>query len=229
MVADLQLQANDLKKQLEEAQRNSDKVMSAMHDLSATSNEEAESVKQTSEKLDKKNAYINNLRSVITHIDSLNLHLVKTFNDSLGSLSERDIKVKIENGRVVVDISDTMLFNGKVYTIGEKAKNTLGKIAQILNAYPDLDFIVEGHTDTVQVNTDCMDDNWYVSGEKATAVIRILKNPGNISPERMTAAGKGGYIQDSLSNGHKPYDFASGTRIIILPQLDGFFNLLSKY
>ena len=104
----------------------------------------------------------------------------------------------------------------------------MGKVAQVLNSRPEIEFMVEGHTDNVAYKSSCLLDNWDLSVKRSTAVIRILQNQYNIDPKRMTAGGRGEYIP--LQNNDTPEGKAVNrrTRIVILPQLDQFFQLLEK-
>ena len=48
-----------------------------------------------------------------------------------------------------IDISDKMLFKSGNYDVTERAKEVLGKVAPVLKNQPDIEFMVEGHTDNV--------------------------------------------------------------------------------
>jgi len=224
----LQTQVDDLKKQLEEAKKNNSQVLNTLQDMSVLSNKQAESVKQTLASIGEKDNYIQGLQSAMARKDSLNMALVMNLKGAIGDLGDKDINIKVDKSAIYIDISDKMLFNSGKSVVTEKAKVVLGKVAQVLNAYPDIEFMVEGHTDNVAMHTQCVDDNWDLSVKRATSVVRILQTQYGIKPSRMTAAGRSEY-QPLESN-----DSADGraknrrTRIVILPQLDQFFKLLVK-
>ena len=121
-----------------------------------------------------------------------------------------------------------MLFNSGKFTVTDKAKIVLGKVAQVLNAYPDIEFMVEGHTDTVNMHNQCIEDNWDLSVKRATSVVRILQNQYGIKPSRMTAAGRSQYVPVDDNDTADGRSHNRRTRIVILPQLDQFFKLLVK-
>ena len=127
-----------------------------------------------------------------------------------------------------IDISDKMLFNSGKSAVTEKAKAVLGKVAKVLNAYPDMEFMVEGHTDSISMHTDCIDDNWDLSVKRATSVVRILQKQYGIQPARMSAAGRGQYLPVDENDTAEGRSHNRRTRIVILPQLDQFFKLLVK-
>jgi chemotaxis protein MotB len=224
----LQAQVDDLKKQLDHATQNTAQVLTTLQDLSVMSGKQAESVKKSLETLGEKDSYIHGLQSAMARKDSLNMELVMNLKGALNDINDKDINIKVEKGVVYIDISDKLLFNSGKYNVTDAAKKVLGKVAKVLNAYPDMDFMVEGHTDNVPIHTDCIADNWDLSTKRATSVIRILQTQYSIRPERMSAAGRSGYIPLASNNDKEGRALNRRTRIIILPQLDQFFKLLVK-
>lgn len=224
----LESQNNALKAQVDYLKQNSNQVLNALQDMSVLSAKQAESIKQSLENISEKDSYIRNLQSAIARKDSINLVLVMNLKGSLDDINDKDINIKVEKGVVYIDISDKLLFNSGKYQVTENAKVVLGKVAKVLNAYPDIEFMVEGHTDTVPIKTDCMDDNWDLSVKRATSVIRLLHKQYNISPARMTASGHSEYVPVATNTNAEGRALNRRTRIIILPQLDQFFKLLIK-
>jgi chemotaxis protein MotB len=88
--------------------------------------------------------------------------------------------------------------------------------------------MVEGHTDNVPMKNSCVIDNWDLSVKRATSVVRILQNKFNIDPKRMTAGGRGEYIPVQSNDTAEGKSANRRTRIVILPQLDQFFQLLER-
>ena len=74
----------------------------------------------------------------------------------------------------------------------EDGKNTLNVLADSLRAI-DNQIIVEGHTDTVPINTPLFPTNWELSTKRATNVVLYLVNDLGIDPARLTASGCGEY------------------------------------
>ena len=112
--------------------------------------------------------------------------------------------------------------------ITKRAKEVLGKVAEVVNNRPNIEFMVEGHTDNVPIKTDAILDNWDLSVKRATAVVRILQNDFKVSPERMTAAGRSSYIPLYDNNNAANRAKNRRTRIVILPKLDQFYDLIEK-
>ncbi len=228
LVGSLTLQKKSLEEQVDYLKKNSNQVLNALEDMSVLTNKQAESVKKSLETLSEKDAYIKNLQTAISRKDSLNMMLVMNLKGAMGDLSDKDINIKVEKGVIYVDISDKLLFNSGRFEVTANAKNVLGKVAKILNAYPDIEFMVEGHTDNVPIHTECMEDNWDLSVKRATSVIRVLQEEYKMSPSRMTASGHSEFVTVATNETADGRALNRRTRIIILPQLDQFFKLLVK-
>jgi chemotaxis protein MotB len=224
----LTVQNKDLQTQVDYLKKNSNQVLSALTDMSVMSTKQAESVKQSLESLSAKDSYIKALQSAISSKDSMNMALVMNLKSKLADVNDQDINIKVEKGVVYIDISDKLLFNSGKYNVTDKAKVVLGKVATVLNTYPDIEFMVEGHTDNVPIKTACLDDNWDLSVKRATSVVRILEKDYGIKPLRMTAAGHSEYVPVAANDTPENKALNRRTRIIILPQLDQFFKLLLK-
>ena len=68
---------------------------------------------------------------------------------AIGDVSDSDINIKVDKGVVFIDISDKLLFKSGSLTVSRGAKSVLGKVAGVLKNQPDIEFMVEGHTDNV--------------------------------------------------------------------------------
>lgn len=205
-----------------------DQMINQLKDLSVITGSQAESIKKSLENINSKDAYIKDLQSAISRKDSLNMRLVMNLKGAIGDLYDQDINIKVDKGVVYIDISDRLLFKSGSYEVAEPAKVVLGKVAKVLLNQPEIEFMVEGHTDTVPYLRGVLLDNWDLSVKRATSVIRILQNEYNIPPSRMTAAGRGEYIPLTTNVTAEGRALNRRTRIVILPELDQFFKLLES-
>lgn len=224
----LQTQVDDLNRQLPAIRENNTQLLKQLQDLSVISSSQAESIKKSLDNIGAKDIYIRDLQSAIAHRDSLTLALVMNLKGVLGNMDDKDINIKIEKGVVYIDISDKLLFNSGSYTVTEKAKEVLGKVALVLKNQPDIEFMVEGHTDSVPYLQGVLLDNWDLSVKRATSVVRILQTQYNIPPDHMTAAGRSEYVTIASNSTAEGRMANRRTRIVILPQLDQFFKLLER-
>jgi chemotaxis protein MotB len=217
-----------LRDQLDAQKGASSQMLEQLKDLSVISNSQAESIKKSLENINSKDAYIRNLQSAIQRKDSLTQQLILNLKGAIGNLNDKDINIKVDKGVVYIDISDKMLFKTGKWDVTDQARDVLGKVAKVLLAQPDIEFMVEGHTDNVPFHEGVLEDNWDLSVKRATSVIRILQNQYNIPPARMTAAGRGEYVPVGTNDTEEGRAANRRTRIVILPQLDQFFKLLEK-
>jgi chemotaxis protein MotB len=226
--AALEQQIAGLNEQVEFLRKNSSTAMEQLKDLSVITGAQAESIKKSLENIGAKDIYIRDLQGSIARKDSLNMALVMNLKGALGNLEDQDINVKVDKGVVYVDISDKLLFKTGSYDVTERAKVVLGKVAKVLAAQPDIEFMVEGHTDNVAISTDELNDNWDLSVKRATSIVRILQKSYGLDPKRMTAAGRSEYlpVADNATAAGKAAN--RRTRIVVLPQLDQFFKLLER-
>ncbi len=226
--ASLEAQIDDLNKEIAYLKKNNNSFLNHLSDLSVVTGAQAESIKKSLENIGAKDMYIKDLQGSIARKDSLNMALVMNLKGAIGDLNDKDINIKVEKGVVYVDISDKLLFKSGSYDITDKAKVVLGKVAKVLNAQPQIEFMVEGHTDTNPIKTIGIEDNWDLSVKRATTVVRVLQKTYGLDPKRMTAAGRSEYLPVDDNATAEGRAANRRTRIVILPQLDQFFKLLEK-
>lgn len=225
----LQGQLDDLNKQLAYLKENNTSTLKQLEDLSVISSSQAESIKKSLENIGAKDAYIKDLQAAIAHKDSLNMSLVNNLKGAIGNMADSDVNIKVDKGVIFIDISDKLLFKSGSFTVTKNAKEVLGKVAQVLKNQPDIEFEVEGHTDNVKLRPkEGMLDNWDLSVKRATSVVRILEKQYGLPPAHITAAGRSEYVPVTSNDTKEGRAANRRTRIVILPQLDQFFNLLEK-
>lgn len=188
----------------------------------------ASNLEKTLESLKEKDLKITRMQDALTKRDSMTLALVTSLKGALGDLSDSDIEVNVEKGVVYVSISDKLLFTSGSYNITARAKAVLGKVAKVVNNKPEIEFLVEGHTDNVPIKNDVLLDNWDLSVKRATAVVRVLQNDYGVDPKRMTAAGRSYYIPVATNDSADGRALNRRTRIVVLPKLDQFYNLIEE-
>jgi chemotaxis protein MotB len=215
-----------LNKQIAFLKENNTQALKQLEDMSVISSTQAASIRQSLNNLGAKDAYIQSLQAAMAHKDSLNMALVNNLKGAIGNLNDQDINIKVDKGVVYVDISDKLLFASGKYDVTARAQAVLGKVATVLKAQPDIEFMVEGNTDTKPYRRGVLLDNWDLSVKRATAVVRILQNKYGLAPAKIAAAGRGEYAPVATNDTEDGRALNRRTRIIILPQLDQFFKLL---
>lgn len=194
----------------------------------ALSNKDKEQMKAALAKVDQEK-----LRNATTLQDSMNLivayNLKKNIDDTLiEDGQEDDIEINIDDTVVMITIADKLLFKSGSYRMNPKANGLLQRLADVINSEPALEVMVEGHTDSQTVKPGAsIKDNWELSVERATAVIRTLQDQYDVDPSKLIAAGRSSFhpiTENTTSEGRAKN---RRTRIVILPNLDKFLALLA--
>ena len=217
-----------LEDQMTYLKANNNQILGQMKDLSLISGSQAESIKKSLDNIGVKDQYISRLQAAMNRKDSLNVALMVNLKSAVGNLDDKDINIKVDKDVVYVDISDKMLFKSGSYDVTDAASEVLGKVAKVLLSRPDIEFMVEGHTDNVAFKKGDLVDNWDLSVKRATSVVRILQNKYGVPPSHITAAGRSEYLPIASNDTKEGQATNRRTRIIILPQLDQFFKILEK-
>ncbi len=216
-----------LNKQIDFLKQNNTQALKQLEDMSVISSAQAESIKKSMENIGAKDNYIQTLQQQIARKDSMNMALVMNLKGAIGNLDDQDINIKVDKGVVYIDISDKLLFKTAKFDVTPQARDVLGKVATVLKNQPDIEFMVEGHTDNVEYKgAGLVLDNWDLSVKRATSVVRILQKQYGLNPAKMAAAGRGEFNPVSDNETAEGRAANRRTRIVILPQLDQFFKLL---
>ena len=220
-----------LKNNIEELKKDKQKTLEYVDNLTVLTKGANDNIKETLAQLSKKDKYINRIRSAASKKDSLNLvvafHLKKELKDGI---DDEDIEINVEKTVVFISISDKLLFKSGSYNVTEKAYKVLEKVATVVNGQPEMDVMIEGQTEDTPIKADnkVLQDNWDLSAKRATAITRILQYKYGVKPSRLIAAGRSSYVplapNDSPANKSKN----RRTKIIILPKIGQFFDLLEQ-
>ena len=208
--------------------RQRDAQLNQVDDLTTLSQSASDNINKTLSQLQTKDKYIQMLQAAKTRADSINLALAVNLKGVLSDgIEDEDVEVKVDKTVVFVNLSDKMLYQSGSAKITDRANEVLGKIAKIIQSRPDLEVMVEGYTDSQPINTACIKDNWDLSVLRSTSVVRALQDNHGIDPNRLIAAGRGEYNALATNDTAEGRSMNRRTRIIILPKLDQFYDLLN--
>ena len=218
-----------LQAQVKALQEDKSRALKQVENLTVLTQSSTDNIKSVISQLSEKDKYINGVRKAMTQKDSLNLaikyHLTKNLTEGI---QDKDIEVNVEKTVVFISISDKLLFKSGSYNITEKAHPVLEKISKVINSQPEMEVMIEGHTDNQSIKTQFLQDNWDLSAMRATSITRILQHKFGVKPARLIAAARSEYIP--LAANDTPVNRAKNrrTKIIIMPQLNQFFDLLEQ-
>ena len=174
------------------------------------------------------NKFIRQLVDAKSKSDSLNQALTNKLTRSLTRSEMNDVDVQVLKGVVYISLADNMLYKSGSYEIGDRAGETLQKIAKIITDYKDYDVLVEGNTDNVPISQKNIRNNWDLSALRASSVVQALQNQYGVDPKRLSAAGRGEYNPVASNDTAVGKQRNRRTQIIITPKLDQFMDLIDE-
>jgi chemotaxis protein MotB len=218
-----------LKEQVKYLKQDKKTALKQVEDLTVLTQSSSDNIKSVISQLSEKDKYINGIRDAMTQKDSLNLaikyHLTKNLTEGI---QDKDIEVNVEKTVVFISISDKLLFKSGSYNVTDNAYTVLEKIAKVVNDQPEMDVMIEGHTDATPIKRNLIQDNWDLSALRATSITRILQYKFGVQPQRLIAAGRSQYVPLVPNNSTENKAKNRRTKIIIMPRLNQFFDLLEQ-
>ena len=218
-----------LKEQVKYLQDDKKNALKQVENLTVLTQSSSDNIKTVIAQLSEKDKYINGVREAMTQKDSLNLaikfHLTKNLTEGI---QDEDIEVNVEKTVVFISISDKLLFKSGSYNVTEGAYTVLEKIAKVINDQPQMDVMIEGHTDNTPIKRTIIQDNWDLSALRATAITRILQYKFGVVPNRLIAAARSQYVPLASNDTAENRAKNRRTKIIIMPKLNQFFDLLEQ-
>ena len=221
-------QIKDLKDQNTDIRKSRDNQVQQVGDLTVLSQSASNNIKTTLDQLEGKDRYIKYLQAAKSTADSINLVLAVNLKSVLkDGIDDQDVDIKVDKTVVFINLSDKMLYQSGSANITARANDILGKIAKIVESRPDVEVMVEGYTDNVSIKNACLEDNWDLSVKRATSVVRALQKNFKIDPNKLIAAGRGEYNTLADNGTAEGRSINRRTRIIIMPKLNQFYDLLN--
>jgi len=172
---------------------------------------------------------VNELEAILTRQDSVVNALRSSVSQALLGFEGRGLSVDIRNGKVYVSLDESLLFATGSTVVDARGENALKELARVLEQNPEINIMIEGHTDDVPIRSgSLMKDNWDLSVLRATSVVRILLRHGQISPQRFVVAGRGEHLPVDPAKTPEARSKNRRTEIILTPQLDDLFRIIEQ-
>lgn len=149
-------------------------------------------------------------------------NLRQTIGKALLGFEESGLTVREQNGRVYVSLSEKLMFKVGSADVDPRGRQAIQELGKVLAGNPDINIMVEGHTD--DQGGDAL--NWDLSVRRATSIVKILVENSQISPARITAAGRGKHLPIDSGKSTEARTRNRRTEIILTPQLDLLFQWL---
>jgi chemotaxis protein MotB len=220
----------EIKKLLTELQ-SSQKVLqqreSDLNALSADLNTRRAEMDRVKVELDERNRKLAELEQVLQEQQRVLSSLKKKVSDALLGFENQGLTVTQKNGKVYVSLEEKLLFKSGSTVVDPKGVSALKKLSGVLEQNPDINVMIEGHTDDVPVlSGSTYKDNWDLSVLRATSIVRILLEGTSINPQRLTTAGRSQYLPVDPAKTSEARQKNRRTEIILSPKLDELYKLV---
>lgn len=223
---------NDLKSNNGSLKENFDKLqrekMKETENLNKMLQQKSKELDQKEKLIAEREKSLKDMQSIVSRQDSLSRRLKETLRNALLGFKADELSVETKNGKVYVSMSDKLLFKSGSAAVENKGKEALRALAEVLVKNPDIDVLVEGHTDNVPIKTSIFKDNWDLSVIRATSIVRILTSEYSVKPTQVSAAGRGEYFPKASNDTPEGRAQNRRTEIILSPKLDEIMNLLGN-
>ncbi len=100
------------------------------------------------------------------------------------------LKVKIVDGRMVVELATDILFASGSAELSAEGKTAVVEVSKVLATIPERSFQVEGHTDDVPIKTSAYPSNWELAAGRSLTVVKTMIEAG-LPAKRVSVASFG--------------------------------------
>jgi chemotaxis protein MotB len=216
-----------LKKQFSASFEDAEKVMNELKVAQDTLLAREDRLKALQADLDLKGKNLAELQMAMHKKDSITSALRKAVADALMGFEGKGLTVHMKDGKVYVSLEEKLLFASGKWDVSNQGVTALKDLAKVLEKNPDINVLIEGHTDNVPLTSqNQVKDNWDLSTMRATSIVKILLANAKIDPKRLVASGRGEYLpvvpNDSPANKAKN----RRTEIILSPKLDELMQII---
>ncbi len=223
---------NEIRKLMDELQAAQKDLQKRENDLNKMSDDltvRKDEFDQMQLELNRRNEKLAELEKGLKDQESLLSDLKQKVSGALLGFENQGLSVSRKNGKVYVSLDEKLLFKSGSTTVDPRGVQALKKLASVLEQNPDINVMIEGHTDDVQVlSGSAFKDNWDLSALRATSIVRILLEGSAINPQRLTTAGRSQYLPVDPGKTPEARQKNRRTEIILSPKLDELYKMLGE-
>jgi chemotaxis protein MotB len=200
---------------------------SLLRDLQDNLTDQRQQVTRLNAELEARNARLREMERMLFSKDSIMNALKNRITDALLGFEGEGLTVTHKNGKVYVSLEEKLLFSSGSTVVDQKGQQALRQLSQVLARNPDINIMIEGHTDDVPIRRgSTMKDNWDLSVLRATSIVRIILDAAPVDPTRITVAGRGEYLPVDSADSDEARRKNRRTEIILSPDLDELYRIL---
>ncbi len=224
LVSNYQLSQEQLQREQDALKKTKQELEDRKNTLDKLTNE----LKEAQEALKVREAKLNEVQKILAQKDSTVKALKNKVSDALLGFQNSGLTVEQKNGKVYVSLEEKLLFASGSITVDPKGAEAIKSLAKVLEQSPDINVLVEGHTDNVPYSSPSggIKDNWDLSVLRATSIVKLITANSTVDPKRLTAAGHGEYFPIDTENTAQARRKNRRTEIILTPKLDELLQVL---
>jgi chemotaxis protein MotB len=221
-----QARIDELAQSLDASKKQNADLQSKLDKLSAENAEIARRIKEQNISVEQLQQALQQMKKRQDQADAQ----LQTFRSMLerfkNMIASGKLRVRIVRGRMVVELSENILFDSGKAELKTDGQTALSEVAEVLKTITNRDFQIAGHTDNVPIHSHKFESNWELSTARAVVVAKFLASQG-VPTERLSAAGHA-ETQPVASN-DTPEGRAQNRRIeiVLMPNLDELPDLSS--
>lgn len=232
LLAELQVLQADLQQRedaLKMAELELNKERSRLEGLNQNVSEKQALLDAKQSELDEKNARVLELESMIAAKDSALTAFKNKLSKALLGFEGEGLQIDQRDGKVYVSLDEKLLFKSGKWVVDPKGQTALNKLSAVLVENPDINVMIEGHTDNVPYRGSTgIKDNWDLSVKRSTSIVKILLKNKGLDAQRVIAAGRGEFLPLDLTDTKEGRAKNRRTEIILTPNWDEVFKALEK-
>jgi chemotaxis protein MotB len=211
---------SELQATREDLQKREDKLNTLQSDLE----KERARLGKLNDDIAAKDAQLRNLQSILHSKDSAANALKARLSAALKGFEGNGLTIVQRDGKIYVSLDEQLLFELGKFEVNPKGAEALKKLASVLEKNPDINILVEGHTD----NTGSAKFNWKLSTDRALSISSILLENPKIDGKRVTAAGRGQFSPIDDNGTAQGRTKNRRCEIVLSPKLDELFKLIEN-
>lgn len=149
--------------------------------------------------------------------------------NALVGFTDKGLNIETKDGKVYVSMESKLMFASASWSVSSEGTEAIKGLAKVLEENPDLNIMVEGHTDNdAYKGSTAVKDNWDLSVMRATAIVKLLLKYGpGIDPARIEACGHAEYSPKVENDSPANKAVNRRTEIILSPKISDILNILN--
>lgn len=220
-------EARNLMSKLDNTQRDLHRREDQLNQLQARLDKDRAEVNRLQQELQQKSSRLLELENVLNRQNAEAEALKQKLSAALMGFENNGLTISKRNGKIYVSLDEKLLFASGSTQVDPRGQSALHKLAVVLEQNPGIHIMIEGHTDDVPVKPGAsFKDNWDLSVQRATSIIRILLDGTSIDPKRLTAAGRSEFLPVDPGSSADARQKNRRTEIILTPNLDELYKLI---